>query len=161
MFRLPLYKAIYGLGFLILGLFSVFTIVFYFFITIQGETGGISGNVYRMNIRKSSSFMINIIENGGRKLAFFGLAVFLMIGAGLIIKNYDLVYSPRGVAFGASYTDVFVALPFNWFMFGLGIIGAIVVFYALRKAKIKLLVGVIGVMIGAFIIQGPMKPTVW
>lgn len=43
----------------------------------------------------------------------FGLAavLFFLKAAGYVLDMFKLVYSPRGVAFGASYTDIHVQLP--------------------------------------------------
>ncbi len=46
-----------------------------------------------------------------RHLLALGALLLAVRGAGFWLDRYDLLYSPRGVVFGASYTDVHVALP--------------------------------------------------
>lgn len=153
-FRLPVYKALYSMGLSVLILLTAVTFVFYLFTGINGGKFDNAGNVLSMDRRSKSALGKDIIEFAGRQLAFLVSAIFLMIGIGFILKNYDLVYSPRGVAFGASYTDVNITLFFNRALLVLSVVGAVSIFYALFKRKVKLTLWVIGIMIGASLIQG-------
>jgi uncharacterized membrane protein (UPF0182 family) len=46
-----------------------------------------------------------------RHLLALGSCLMLVVGFGYWLSRYELVYSPRGVSFGASFTDVNVQLP--------------------------------------------------
>ncbi len=46
-----------------------------------------------------------------RHLYGLGAAVMLVISFSYWLNCYELLYSPRGVSFGASYTDIYVQLP--------------------------------------------------
>jgi uncharacterized membrane protein (UPF0182 family) len=50
---------------------------------------------------------------GGARLHLLGLGALLLVlrAAGFWLDRFDLLYSPRGVVFGASYTDVNASLP--------------------------------------------------
>ncbi|HEY9672197.1 MAG TPA: UPF0182 family protein, partial [Waterburya sp.] len=69
-------------------------------------------------------------QNQLRHLYGLGTAVAATIAFHVWLKRYELLYSPRGVAYGASYTDVTVQLPINT---GLSLLaGAIALFLLLR-----------------------------
>ena len=50
---------------------------------------------------------------GGARTHLLGLGALLLVvrGVGFWLDRYDLLYSPRGFTFGASYTDVNASLP--------------------------------------------------
>lgn len=49
-------------------------------------------------------------------LAIIGGLIFLTFALGHWLSLFELMYSPRGVAFGASYTDINVSIPALWTM---------------------------------------------
>lgn len=86
-------------------------------------------------------------------LSVLGALIFFTFAWGHWLDMFDLMYSPRGVAFGASYTDVNVSLPALWVMVAValatGVILLINIF--LRKQALSLgaifiwiLVGIVG-----------------
>jgi Uncharacterized conserved protein len=157
-FKLPIYQAVYNLAFSAVILLILVTIAFYIFSIARSQISGIDdnlgSNVFRMGKRGRNVYIKEIIGRGGKKLAYLVGAVFILIGIGYIFKNYNLVYSPRGVAFGASYTDIHISLPFNRVMIALCGVAAVSVFYALFKGKAKMFAWIIGIMIGVSVIQG-------
>lgn len=159
-FDLPIYKALYGILFGLIAMVTFTTLLFYLLTSAKGAMFENDGNVLRMGRRGRAAFGLEILEYGGKKLAYLAGAIFLLIGAGFILRNYNLVYSPRGVAFGASYTDVFVTLVFNKVLAGLSVLAAISVFFALYKRKAKMALWVVGIMIGASLIQGVAETAV-
>lgn len=156
-FKLPLYNALYSIIFSILVLLTIATLIFYLFIGITGGMLKDPGDIIRMDRGSRSALGRNLLESAGKQLSFLVSSIFLMIGAGFILKNYDLVYSPRGVAFGASYTDISVTLVFNRIFMVLSILGAVSIFYALFKRKVKMTIWIIGIMLGASLIQGAVE----
>lgn len=58
-------------------------------------------------------------------LSMLGALIFLTFGMGHLLSMYDLMYSDRGVAFGASYTDINVSIPALWVMIGVAVVSAI------------------------------------
>ncbi|MEG2291714.1 MAG: UPF0182 family protein, partial [Clostridium sp.] len=63
--------------------------------------------------------------------------VMLMISLGYMIKGWNLAYSPRGVVYGASYTDVAVSLKFFRVISIAAIVFAIIIFFSIIAKKIK------------------------
>lgn len=114
MFSLPLFKAILGLLLFILVVLSAITFIFYIIMfafrrpsqeTFHKENifdirGKGLGNIFDKNIFQT--VMVNI--------GILGFIFFLLIGLNYILSSYELLYSSRGVAYGASYTDVNISL---------------------------------------------------
>lgn len=72
-----------------------------------------------------------------RQLSLLGSIVALFWSLGFFLARYDLLHSPRGVAFGASYTDVFAELPALNILAGLTFVLALVVLVGLSKKTWK------------------------
>lgn len=73
-------------------------------------------------------------------LARFGkyvLGVLLLILLGYQLRLYNLVYSPRGVAFGASYTDVHVTRPYYYLASAVVIAAFFFAWQALRRGNAR------------------------
>ena len=49
-----------------------------------------------------------------RHISLMVAVLLALVGLRMILNNYDLVYSTRGVAVGASYTDLHAVRPANW-----------------------------------------------
>ena len=68
------------------------------------------------------------------------------------LSMYDLLYSPRGVAAGASYTDVHILLPVLWLlMVAAGAAGIGVIWFGFRKGW-KLAAGLVAVWLGVSVL---------
>ena len=146
-FKLPVYSILHGMLFGVLILLTAVTVVFYLFTAISADgVGPQDGNILNMDRSGRYKLGTDIIEYCGKQLAFLISAIFLVYGVGFILKNYNLVYSPRGVAFGASYTDVSVSLMFNKILVGLSVLAAVSIFYALLKRKVKMTLWIVGLM---------------
>ncbi|KPU42987.1 hypothetical protein OXPF_34180 [Oxobacter pfennigii] len=156
-FRLPLYQALYGVVFGILILLMIITVIFCLFLGIRQGLFELNNNMLRFDRRRGLVFGKEVFELAGRQLAAILSLILVMIGISYILRNYSLVYSPRGVAFGASYTDVHVTLLFNRILAVLSIISAAALFLGLFKKNLKLTLIVVGVMIGANLIQGLLE----
>ncbi|UBF23624.1 UPF0182 family protein [Kovacikia minuta CCNUW1] len=66
-----------------------------------------------------------------RHLSGLGGGLVLVIGLSYWLSRYELLYSPRGVTFGASYTDVSVQLPANT---GLSLLAVAIASFLLWRA---------------------------
>ncbi len=72
----------------------------------------LAGAFYGLTGKISVSGPHLTIHPRARSHLFALLGAFLLVRAGgYVLAMYRLVYSPRGVAFGASYTDVYAELP--------------------------------------------------
>ena len=76
------------------------------------------------------------------------IAIFLMIKAGgYFLDTFELLYSPRGTAFGASYTDVYANLPALRTLALLALIGAGLCLVQIYRPGFTYLFSGIGVLI--------------
>lgn len=136
-FKLPLIESIYGIIMSILVLLVIITIIIYFL--LYANQGFFVGGKINKN---SNFFNLNNIKSGirsfaGKQLAILFAMIFLLLSFGYIIKGWDLVYSERGVAYGASYTDVHVSLLFFRILAVVCIISSIIIFVSVLKSKVK------------------------
>ena len=81
-----------------------------------------------------------------RHLSFLGAAVMLALACQHWLNRFDLLYSSRGVVYGAGYTNIQVELPLEMCLAGVSILSAVWLLYKgftgyrnlqLRKRKIK------------------------
>lgn len=73
---------------------------------------------------------------------------------------YRLVYSPRGVAFGASYTDIVASRPILTLMFGLALLGAIFALANIGLKRVRLLAVVPVLLVAVSVLAGNIYPTI-
>lgn len=153
-FKLPLIESIYGIIMSLLILLVVITVVMYFVLYVSDTV--ISGN----NISRNASFLkFSDIKNGitkfaGRQLAILFAMIFLLLSFGYLIKGWELVYSDRGVAFGASYTDVHVSLVFFRILAVVCIIASVAISISVIKSKVKPIIISVAVIVALIIIEG-------
>lgn len=83
-------------------------------------------------------------------LSVIGVFIFLTFAAGHWLDLFELVYSARGVAFGASYTDINVSMPALWVMVAVALIAAVMLLanIFLRRPALSLLAIFIWVVAG-------------
>lgn len=112
-FSKPLLENLMSLGIFITLIVTVATLVFYS--TVFKRYPPSEGTVYYLDRSAGipnvvSFFKKDILRNAVKRLATLGAVFFVLLGVFFLLMTYDLVYSPRGAAFGASYTDVAVTL---------------------------------------------------
>ena len=90
----------------------------------------------------------------GRQLAIISSLIALCLSLGFIINSFNLVYSPRGVAYGASYTDVHVTLLFYKVLIVACVLSAVVIFMSVIRKKVKPIVISVVAMILISVTQG-------
>ncbi len=130
-FTLPFYRVIFNsVGFLILLTILVMALIYFF----AGSVNFLGGRV-------------NVHPRSRRHLAVL-LASYLLLKAwGYWLDAYQLVYSPRGVAFGASYTDIHAQLPVFRIMSILAVLSALVALWYIRARDIRWLYAAVGIML--------------
>ncbi|RJQ31355.1 MAG: UPF0182 family protein [Actinobacteria bacterium] len=74
------------------------------------------------------------------------------------LNMYNLLYSTRGVAVGASYTDVHADLPILWFLFALSIIVGLVLIINSRLKSWRIVVFSVLGMIAVYFVIGQGYP---
>jgi hypothetical protein len=74
-------------------------------------------------------------------LTVLGVFIFLAFALDHWLDLFDLMYSSRGVAFGASYTDIYVSMPVLWAMMAIAVITALILMVNifLRRQALSLL----------------------
>ncbi len=88
------------------------------------------------------------ITFGGKQIAIMSSLIALFLSLGFLVNILNLVYSPRGVAYGASYTDIHVTLLFYRILMVACIIAAVVIFISVLKSKVKpILISIIGLVL--------------
>ncbi len=72
-----------------------------------------------------------------RHLSGLASAMLLLVALGYILRNFELVYSTRGVVIGPGFTDVNIVRPLNWLMAFISVAAAVglVTGYVLRSPK--------------------------
>ncbi|MFA5527610.1 MAG: UPF0182 family protein [Peptostreptococcales bacterium] len=146
-FQLPLMAKIYSMLVTFVLFLIIATIVFYLFligarrpsIREVGEDqgyrrGGLFGN-YIPNIDTVN--IKEVLNVGVKQLSILGVIFFLVLGSGYILKQFELLYSSRGIAFGASYADIKVTLWLYRAMMVFSFISAITFAIGLRSKKLK------------------------
>lgn len=80
----------------------------------------------------------NILGAASRQLTLIGGIFFLLLGFGFYLRMFELLYSNRGMAYGASYTDIHVSLPFYYVYIGVCVLTAALMLFSWGKKKLKL-----------------------
>ncbi|SEG10279.1 hypothetical protein SAMN05660865_01746 [Caloramator fervidus] len=140
-FKLPLIQAI--LGFFMTMLLFLFVISFIFYAIEKARDGIVS--ISFMKNSKSRFF--------AKQIAYFASAFLLLLSAVFYIKALNLVYSPRGVAFGASYTDINVTLPFFKVLSLLCLFASFVMFFFILKRNIKGIISVALIIVALILFE--------
>lgn len=142
MFQYPLISQIYTTIISFVFLLTVITLVFY---------------LVMMGLRRPTIFEVNDspdeihlrrglnLENGKkllhialRQLLVLGVIFFLVLGLGYYLRTFELLYSPKGVAYGASFTDIHVTLWVYRVLMGLAFLSAILLVIGAKGKKMRL-----------------------
>jgi hypothetical protein len=93
-------------------------------------------------------------------LMILGGIIFLLIAFRFRLGMYDLLYSPRGMVFGAGYTDVHATLPVLWVLLVLSVMTAGVFFWRADKGDLRTPLFGIGALIAVGILGGSIYPEI-
>lgn len=153
-FTLPFLNSILINAIFLVGIFIVSTLLFY--ILMPKAYPPAEGSLYDINEfsarpNLNSIFRKDLVKYGLNKIAVFGLLFFVLIGFYFYLKGFYLMFSSRGVAFGASYTDINVTLIGYRILMVLALIGAPTFAYGILKNKKILMVLMPGLMVISFI----------
>lgn len=153
-FSLPFLNKLYN--FLIILVFAVaaITILFnlYNFFNTKMPDENVDINIKSINNPKD--IYRNILGAASKQLSLLGGLFFILLAIGFYLKSFDLLYSPSGVAYGASYTDVNIALPSYYIYMGICVLTAILLTLSRKRKNIKLAVLGPILLIAAMIITG-------
>lgn len=142
-FKVPLFKEIISLVLFLLFVLIIATVIFYLLlISIRRPNIERPENVLDMNRFKDKKSVIELLNKeifrkALLKVGIFAFIGFILIGVNYYLKTFDLLYSPRGVAYGASFTDINVTLWGYRIMAILGLVSAVTVLIGSYKRKLK------------------------
>ncbi len=142
-FKLPLYKVTLNLAIIITMWTVLITIGFYFLaFNIKKPEEGSLFDMNEISGRPnfSSIFRKKLVITAIRKIAVLGAMILLLTAATYWIAGFNLVYSSRGAAYGASFTDINVTLIGYRISAIVAVLSAITFAYGLLSGKRRLTV---------------------
>ncbi|MGH4117761.1 UPF0182 family protein [Clostridium sp.] len=163
-FKLPLIESLYS--FIITLLVFLVIIKGIVFIAFKSKDIFNAGRVQN-GLVDPKEFGKEIIKFGGRQIAIIASLIALFLSLGFVVKIFNLAYSPRGVAYGASYTDIHVTLLFYKILIVACIIASVVIFISVLKSKVKpiiisisgiVLISIVQVISGAVVQSSIVSP---
>lgn len=141
-FSLPLLRAVYSGAMTVSVLTLIAVTVFY--VTNRGID---------FHLRRP-----RFTTRAARHLALLGAFIILLKAAGYFLAQLSLLYSPRGVAFGASYTDIHAQLPVLRILMVLAAVVAVAVIVGGLARRGAVVVYGVGLMIVASLVLGTAYP---
>lgn len=101
-----------------------------------------------------------VILSRPMKAHLFGLGAGLLglVAWGQRLGIYDLVYSPRGAAFGAGYADIHARLPALWFLIGVTLLCAVLLLAGIARPGFRTAVYAVGLWLAASVLAGGVYP---
>ena len=73
--------------------------------------------------------------------------ILLLKAVGYLLDSYELVYSSRGAAFGASYTDIYAILPALRILTALALVAAVLCVLQMSRPGFRYLIGGVAVLV--------------
>lgn len=131
-FKLPLIQSILSTAISLIIVLVIITVIIYLVLGIKDKIIQSKDNVISINNKA-----YGIRKFAGKQLAVLASILSLLVGGSYLLKSYNLVYSTRGVAYGASYTDVKITMTFYKVIAIVCLISAIVVFISILKLKFR------------------------
>ena len=131
LFRLPMYSAVYAWLIFALAITLLATAAVYFL--YRGIQYGPQGLVLSQKAKTHLLILIALI--------------LLFKAAGYLLDSYELVYSSRGAAFGASYTDIYAILPALRILSVLALVAATLCMLQISRPGFRYLLGGVGMVV--------------
>ncbi len=164
-FKLPLINEILNILIGLLVFLFIVTAIYYLILGSLKKAQSFEG--FGDNIRNIRDFsglgenfkkMIKLALN---QVMVIGVVFFGVLALKSYLSSYDLLYSPRGVAYGASYTDVNITLWIYRLQAIIGIVSAIFFIIGFKKGRLKIaLIGLILLIIigiGSSFVEGAVQ----
>ena len=138
-FVLPLLKSVIGLLFLLIILLLVLTFIAYIllFSLRRPDYNVYDEDVFNIRRRVSSFINTNALKGAAFQLGILAAAIFIVTGLSYWLNSYKILYSTRGVIFGAGFTDVNVSLWVNRILAVISIIYAFILLISIRRKSFK------------------------
>ncbi len=149
LFSLPVWEFFREIAVILVVLTAI--LVGFIYLFTSGFLSGVGSN-------PGESFDFNLSARAKKHLTIL-LALYLVTKIiDYRLSMYQLLYSDRGVAFGASFTDIHATLPGLRILLVLVVILTGLVLFSLYRKKYKLILGVIGVWLVAAVFFGAAYP---
>ncbi len=143
-FQLPFIKYLYQLLCFSLGLGAMLATGVYLF---EGAL-----RITTKGLRFAPAFKIHI--------CILASLILGLISWGVYLGMYELLYSPRGVVFGASFTDVHAYLPVLKILFIAGLITSAMFLINIFWTNWKIPIGLCGLMLVIWVVGGKVYPEI-
>jgi hypothetical protein len=91
-------------------------------------------------------------------LLVLGSLLLALVGVGFWLDRFELVYSPRGVVFGATYTDVNASLPALGVLTVLALVAAVACLAQLARPGLRLVAVAVAVLVGVWVLGLGLYP---
>ncbi|MFL0197941.1 UPF0182 family protein [Clostridium sp. WILCCON 0269] len=149
-FKLPLIQSLHSVVLSLIIFLALITLFTYFILSVKDK-------VTQKNSQKGFG-KINILNSGltrfaGRQLAVLAALIMLCVSIGYILRCIGLVYSQKGVTFGAGYTDAHVSLLFYKIIVVASTVAAIVIFISVLVSRFKPIILSITVIAALILIE--------
>ncbi|WP_432406161.1 UPF0182 family membrane protein [Wukongibacter sp. M2B1] len=139
-FKYPLFSKLYYMLISFIVLLAIITVLFYVIMMMLRRP-----TLVEVNSEKEFSPRNLNMDNGKRifeiairQLVILGFVFFIILGIGYFLKSYDLLYSLRGVVYGASYTDTKVTLIKYRAIMVVAFLSAILLIVGVKSKKMRL-----------------------
>ncbi|MEJ8554663.1 UPF0182 family membrane protein [Tepidibacter sp. Z1-5] len=157
-FKLPLINQILNIMVGLLVFLFIITIVYYLMLASFKKLNKFDDNIRNLNdMSNIGDTLKNVLNLALNQIAVIGVVFFIIIAIKSYLASFELLYSPRGVAYGASYTDVNINLWMYRLSAIIALVSALFVVIAYKKRRIRtLLIGpmmLIVISIGSSIVQ--------
>ncbi len=146
-FRLPFLNLAYNTVFGVLVLSLAVIGVSYYLIGILQKFGS--------DVESRRTF-----DSAIRHLSLTGAIALLVRAYGYKLSIDYLLYSPRGVTFGASYTDVYATKPVTYIAMAVAVFGALLFLANIKLRKTRILIAVPGVLMIVSLVIGTAYPAI-
>ncbi|GKX68427.1 UPF0182 family protein [Inconstantimicrobium mannanitabidum] len=140
-FKLPLIQVIFNILLGLVVIISIITMISYAILRIKFNITQANG---------SSNFKDKSFKS---RMAVIAFMIFIMLCVGYILKGYYILYSSRGIVYGAGYTDKNVTLLFYRGISILSGIFAVVSIFFITRNKFKPIIGFVGVTIAIIVLE--------
>lgn len=136
-FKLPLLEQIYSIGVSTLFIIAFVTLIFFAVTFLVKGRERVVEDIRERRVDFKGLYD-EFISLASKQLGIIMGIFFLLLAFNNVLKTYTLLYSPRGVAYGASYTDLKVTLSVYKVSIVLGLLSAVFIVIAGFKKRIKL-----------------------
>jgi len=137
-FVLPLLKSAVGLLFFLIAMLLMLTFIAYLllFSFRRGDSHVVDDDLF--GSRRIPRFVNNMaLKNAIFQLGILGSAIFVVLGLNFWLNTYELLYSQRGVVFGAGYTDVNITLWVYRAMAAASLVYAFIFLISIRRKSFR------------------------